>query len=231
MSHFLLKAILALPGAKVNRMEYLSSNFRRYGMVERLNNETPVSVYGQDIVERVAKSSINAHTFRTTIESTACGVPGGIAMVGTLPTDMIQFNYHIVVLAQKLAYLYGWDSLFDENGNIDDETYVKLSLFIGRMYGVQVAEDALKSISRCAAENLVKKLPKMALTKSLLYRTVREVAKHLGVKVTKDSFAKAVGKAIPFVGGAISGVMTYASFRPMANRLNESFKDSYGMVA
>lgn len=231
MNYYLLKAILALPGAKVNRIDYLRSNFRRYGKVERLNNETPISVYGKDIVERVAKSSINAHTFRTTIESTACGVPGGVAMVGTLPVDLTQFNYHIVVLAQKLAYLYGWDSLFDENGNVDDETYVKLSLFIGRMYGVQVVEDALKSISRCAAENLVKKLPKMALTKSLLYRTVKEVAKHLGVKVTKDSFAKAVGKAIPFVGGAISGVMTYASFKPMANRLNESFKDSYGMVA
>lgn len=218
----LLKTILSVPGTKVDRMSYLCSNFKCYGQTERLLNESPENVYGKEIVDRVARSSINAHTLRTTLESTALGVPGGIALVGTLPADIMQMNVHIVVLAQKLAYLYGWDNLFDDNGNIDDETYTKLSLLIGVMSGVVAAEEAMKTISKNFAGHLVKRLPTLPLTKSLIYRAIKEVAKMLGKQVTKDSFAKAVGKIAPFVGGAISGTMTLITFKPMACRLQRS---------
>jgi len=42
-----------------------------------------------------------------------------------------------------------------------------------------------------------------------------------GVKMTKDVFAKGVSKAVPVVGGVVSGGLTYATFKPMAKRLQK----------
>ena len=40
-------------------------------------------------------------------------------MVGTVPADLAQFYWHTLVLAQKLAYLYGWPDLSDK-GEVDE---------------------------------------------------------------------------------------------------------------
>ena len=46
----------------------------------------------------------------------------------------------------------------------------------------------------------------------------------LGYKLTKDSFAKGVGKLIPVLGGVLSGGLTYATFRPGAKRLQKTLQ-------
>ena len=40
------------------------------------------------------------------------------------------------------------------------------------------------------------------------------------MKVTKTTVAQGISKAVPIVGGVISGSLNYASMMPMANRLN-----------
>ena len=45
----------------------------------------------------------------------------------------------------------------------------------------------------------------------------------LSVRMTKDIFAKGVSKAIPVVGGLVSGTITFASMRPMGLRLVKEF--------
>ena len=44
--------------------------------------------------------------------------------------------------------------------------------------------------------------------------------------MTKDIFAKGVSKAIPVVGGIVSGGITLASMRPMGIRLVDSFDEA-----
>lgn len=44
--------------------------------------------------------------------------------------------------------------------------------------------------------------------------------------MTKDIFAKGVSKAIPIIGGVISGGLTFASMKPMGNRLKETLSKS-----
>ncbi|MCD8254037.1 MAG: hypothetical protein LUC36_00615, partial [Oscillospiraceae bacterium] len=43
----------------------------------------------------------------------------------------------------------------------------------------------------------------------------------VGVKLTKDSVGKAVSKAVPVVGGVISGGLTVATFLPMVRKLQK----------
>ena len=49
---------------------------------------------------------------------------------------------------------------------------------------------------------------------------MKQVLGLVGIKVTKDSFAKTVTKTVPLVGGVISGGMTLVSLRLQSERLH-----------
>ncbi len=66
----------------------------------------------------------------------------------------------------------------------------------------------------------------MALTKTFWYPIVKKIASWLGVKLTKDSMGKAVSKVIPLIGAAVSGTLTYATFKPMANKLKKELSQT-----
>ncbi|MFU7515722.1 hypothetical protein [Clostridium sp. HCS.1] len=43
--------------------------------------------------------------------------------------------------------------------------------------------------------------------------------------MTKDVFAKGISKVVPIVGGAVSGGLTYVTFKSCANKLKNDFKE------
>ena len=47
----------------------------------------------------------------------------------------------------------------------------------------------------------------------------KQVAKWIGISLTKKKFAELVGRAIPFLGGVVAGGMTWAVFGASAKRL------------
>lgn len=92
------------------------------------------------------------------------------------------------------------------------------------MFGVNSANTAITKLANKAALNAEKKIAQKALTKGTIYPIVKRIAGYLGVKITKDTFAKGVGKIIPIIGGVISGGLTLITFLPMARRLNNCLK-------
>lgn len=84
-------------------------------------------------------------------------------MVATIPADMAQFYAHVVMLVQKLAYLYGWPELSEENGS--EVLKDMLMLFLGVMMGVVQANKALFKVLRRLAVEVAKRVPQIALTK------------------------------------------------------------------
>ena len=72
----------------------------------------------------------------------------------------------------------------------------------------------------------MKRTSRRALTKTTLYPIIKRIGTIIGVKVTKASFAKGVSKAVPIVGGIVSGGTSYISMKHMGNRLREVLSDS-----
>ena len=143
-------------------------------------------------------------------------------MGATIPADTLQFFGMSLRLAQELAYLYGAQDLW-KNGEIDDDAVRgQLILYCGVMFGVSGAAAGVRILSSQIAKTTLKKLPQKALTKTLWYPIVKQIGKLVGVKVTKNTVAKGVSKAIPVVGGVISGGLNFASMLPMAKRLASS---------
>lgn len=147
-------------------------------------------------------------------------------MAATIPADVLQFFGMALRLAQELSYLYGADDLW-QNGQVDDEKVQnQLLLYCGVMFGVSGAVSGVRVLSTQIAKTTLKKLPQKALTKTFWYPMVKQIGKAIGIKVTKSTVAKGISKAIPVIGGVISGGMNFASMMPMANRLQSALNSA-----
>lgn len=226
-------AALSMPGVKVDRDDFLKKELKNYCSPEQLNlaiSSRPINGVSKEIIDRIANACINSHTTKVTTISAVAGIPGGFAMAGTIPADMAQYYWHVFVLAQKLAYLYGFPDLRDENGNLTDTASDMLTLFVGVMMGASAANQAIKGLAKDFAKQVVKRLPQKALTKTMYYPIIKQIAKWIGVKLTKDTFAKGLGKVIPILGGVISGGLTLATFRPSAKRLQHKLQEEMFVI-
>lgn len=216
-----LETSLTVPGVKVDRSSFLREQFKVYyseDVIQKAIDLNPTFAgIPHSAIEKIAKSTIKNHVRVATTASFVAGLPGGFAMLGSIPADMAQFYANVVIIAQKLAYLYGWPDLSDKN---DSEVLKEMvSLFLGVMFGISQANKVMAEISRRLAAEIAKRVPNKALTKYAWFNILKKLLKWLGVKLTKDTFAKGLSKVVPIVGGVISGGLTYASMNTMAKRL------------
>lgn len=221
----LLKSVARLPWVRIDREKFLQSALKPYfgdEIVSKAIVQNPA--YAGITVEQIdaiANSSIKFETRNVSAISFAAGLPGGLAMAGTIPADLAQWFGHILRILQKLIYLYGWPDLYDESGGMDDETANLLTLFVGVMFGVAGAANAIAKVADAAAGRAAKVIARKALMKGWIYPIVKKVAGVLGIRMTKDIFAKGVSKMIPVIGGFTSAGLTYSTFRPMAIKLRD----------
>jgi len=214
-----LRTSLAIPGARVNREDFLRRELGKHFSAEQVKAaiESSPAAAGVPLVvaDLIATSCINWHLAQVTSISFLAGLPGGWWIAGTVPTDLAQFYWHVLNVIQKLAYLYGWPELTDGN-EVDDETLLRLTLFVGVMVGAKGANEAIITLSKSLTAQVIKRLPQQALTKIGIYNVAKQVAKWIGISMTKQTFARWVSKIIPILGGVISGTVTFLSFKPMA---------------
>ena len=149
-------------------------------------------------------------------------------MLATMPADIAQYYGCMLRVMQEELYLYGFPQInVDGNGSVlDSETLNLITICLGTMYGVAGAKNALQTVAKALSKGVEKKLINMALTKGTIYPIVKKTASWFGVRMTKQIFAGAVGKAIPFVGGVVGGGLTFVSFKPCCDRLKESLKET-----
>ena len=223
----ILRAALGLPGARVDRASFLRSQLRPHfpeEQVEEAIEYNPAHAgMSIDKIDEIADSIIKSHVIRAAGTSFAIGLPGGFAMVATIPADTVQFAWHSIVVSQKLAYLYGWPDLL-EDGEPDEETILRIVLLIGVMLGAAEANRLLAEIAKRFAREVGRRLPRYTLTKAAYYPLIKAILRWVGVSLMKQSFAKGLSKVIPIVSGLVSAGVTAYTLRPMAGRLKNHLR-------
>lgn len=226
--------ILALqqPYIKVNRVEFLTKELKDYISDEQLKvaiNTNPYTAkIGSEVIEKIANSVIQKEINSVSGISAVLGLSGGLASIATVPTDIAQYYAYMLRTAQELMYLYGFPEIeVNVNTNqLNSSTINMLTVCLGAMFGVSQAATVIKVMAAKLAEGVHKKLLQKALTKGMVYPIVKKIASWFSVKMTKEIFAGFFKKAIPVVGGVISGGMTYYTFGQCCNRLQEELRNT-----
>ena len=224
----IIENAIKMPGVKVNRNEFLMKMFERENTdIHILLDEGPISAgISQERLSKLAQKLISARTTESAGMSFLAGIPGGLAMAATIPADTVQFFGMTLRLAQELTYLYGGEDLW-KNGDIDsDLVRTQLVLYCGVMFGVSGASSGVRVLSSQLAKQAAKKIPQQALMKTAWYPILKQICKVIGVRMTKDIAAKGISKAIPVVGGIVSGGLTFVTMRPMGQKLAQTLDEA-----
>ena len=133
-------------------------------------------------------------------------------MMATIPADLTQYYGFVIRVAQELAYIYGWKELSSDSSELDSDTESQLIVFIGVMSSVSAANGTIARLfGEQAMKAVEKKVAAKALTKTWYYPIAKKIAAMLGQRMVKETFAEGVSKAVPVLGGAISGGLTFAT--------------------
>lgn len=223
---------LKIPGIRIDRANFLQKELQTkfpQDVIDDAIAHNPLHAkIPTDVIDHIADEVIKFERNCVSGISTALGMPGGVAMVATIPADIAQYYGYMLRATQKLMYLYGFPAIdVEEKGQtFDTETMNTLIICMGVMYGAAGANNALKAMAKALASGVEKQLLKKALTKGTIFPIVKSVAKWFSIKMTKDVFAGFFKKAIPVVGGVIGGGITYISFKPCCDKLKASLQNT-----
>ena len=222
----IVSTAIQIPGVKVIRDKFLAETFATENIsIQDVLDLGPVAAgLSQERLTYIANKHILIRTSQSSIASFVAGIPGGLAMAATIPADIMQFFGMALKLAQELSYLYGAKDLW-QDGQVDNEKVQnQLLLYCGVMFSVSGAVSGVRVLSTQVAKTTLKKLPQKALTKTFWYPILKKISKKVfDYTLTKNVLAKNVSKAIPVIGGVISGGINFASMMPMAHRLMDAF--------
>ena len=212
---FFLKKLVRLRGVRISREDFLRQELRKLHLSDA------------EIERAIASDPVSAGISRKSLDklANAAGIPGGFAMLGTIPADLTQYYVHSLRIMQKLAYLYGWKEFLTDLDDVDDETIAQMGLFFGVMLKVAGAAESLRDFARViVAPAIEKRIARKALMKTTWYPVVKKSLRVIGVSVTKQSMAKTMSKIVPLIGGVISGGMTFVALQTQATRLKQHLR-------
>lgn len=241
----ILKVAIKLPVIKIDREKFLKTELKKYFSEEEIRKAIQTTPRQAGIpkekINTIADHCINYETNMVSAISFAAGIPGGLAMLGTIPADLTQYFVYIIRIAQKLAYLYGWPEIHSVEDDLDSESSNIILEFMGIMFGVEYANSkvtqiALKMAEKAAEDtgkNLVTIIGKQVgsnagrhiakiIEEQVGSKVVRTILEGIEIKINQKLLGQFLSKSIPVVGGVISGGITYASYKPMCYRLKES---------
>lgn len=226
-----LKKVVRVPGVRINRDDFLRHELRERGVPEEVIRraiDTNPAFAGIPLAEldRLAEQVISYETNKSAAISFAAGIPGGFAMLGTIPADLTQYYVHAFRIVQKLAYLYGWRELLSAKEEVDDETIGTIAIFFGVMLDVEEAAMSLSSFASSTVMDTVKKqVTKHFLMKTSWYRAVKKTLQMIGVNLTKKAFAQGFSKVLPVIGGVVSSGLTFMSLQSQSSRLKNHLRE------
>ncbi len=226
-----LAKVVRVPGVRVNRDEFLRQELRKLRMdddaIARAIDSNPL-LAGVSLTEidRLAEEAISYETNKSAAISFVAGIPGGFAMLGTIPADLMQYYAHALRIMQKLAYLYGWGELLPDGRETDDDTLGVLAVFFGVMLGVGGAAQSLTAFARIAAKTAYQNHAiKRALMSITWYPVVKHSLRLIGINITKSTAAKGFSKIVPVIGGFVSSGLTFMALQSQSALLKEHLRE------
>ena len=188
-----LQQVVKLPMVKVDREKFLVDKFSKEldrKDIATLLEKGPTSLLTKESLDRVAKTCIKDNVLRASGTSILAGLPGGILMALTIPTDVAQFYAFSLKLAQELGYIYGFNDLWASRNELSEEAKNTLLLYLGVMLGVNGAGALLRSGGVTVAKHVMTTVPQKAVAKAGWYPILKKVMKFLGLLLQGEAWQR-----------------------------------------
>lgn len=225
--------LLKVPGIKVNRQTFIAYLFSKDypDIEEKFLSKGPKKLgFSKEEISTYGDKIINKQSIFTTTTAFLAGLPGGLAMVGTIPADIIQFCANLIICIQKLLYVYGWKDFSQDNILLKKIFVVSFAV----MLEFDNAEETLKKLNKRINSRFYifksksKFLSKINFTSSLfISKSYNQLVKKLVSQLTKKQLAKLGAKAIPLIGGIVNSQFVYRDFNRMTHILKSSLDKMY----
>ena len=226
-----LAKVVRVPGVRINREDFLRQELCKLHMgddaIQRAIDSNPLLAgVALTEIDRLAEEAISYETNKSAAISFVAGIPGGFAMLGTIPADLMQYYAHALRIMQKLAYLYGWGELLPNDRDADDDTIGVLAVFFGVMLGVGGAAQSLTAFARVAAKTAYQNhATKRALMSITWYPVVKHSLRLIGINITKSTAAKGFSKIVPVIGGFVSSGLTFMALQSQSALLKGHLRE------
>lgn len=222
----ILDNVMKIPGVKINRTAFLMETYHL--SAQDVENKSISEMITLEQMDKAAKKFITANVTQSSAAAFALGLPGGFAIAATIPADIMQNFAFSIRLAQQLAYIYGFNNLFTENNEVNDETRYTFIAFLGVMFAVSGSGTVLRAMAPNVGKYVAKQTMKATLTKTAWYPMLKKISGIVSSKaLTKKSLSSFAAKAIPVAGGVFSAGINVATMIPMANRLKNELRKYY----
>ena len=226
-----LAKVVRVPGVRINREEFLRQELRKLHMSDdaiecAIDSNPLLAGVALTQIDRLADEAISYETNKSAAISFVAGIPGGFAMLGTIPADLMQYYVHALRIMQKLAYLYGWSELIPDDRDADNDTIGVLAVFFGVMLGVGGAAQSLTAFARVAAKTAYQNhATKRALMSITWYPVVKHSLRLIGINITKSTAAKGFSKIVPVIGGFVSSGLTFMALQSQSALLKGHLRE------
>ena len=223
-----LSKVVRVRGVRINRDEFLRQELSKLHMSDdaiasAIDSNPLLAGVALTEIDRIADEAISYETNKSAAISFVAGIPGGFAMLGTVPADLMQYYVHALRIMQKLAYLYGWGELLPDGREADDDTLGVLAVYFGIMLGVGGAAQSLTAFARVAAKTAYQNhATKRALMSITWYPVVKYSLRLIGINITKNSVAKGISKVVPVIGGFVSSGLTFMALQSQSVLLKDN---------
>ena len=213
------------PATRVDREQFLRETLFKYK--PNLSKEeqmyfvdNPVRAIGITEVNYIADKVIKSAVLQTAGLSFLAGLPGGVWGIAAAGPDIVQNLAYYIILSQKLAYVYGVN--FYETAFPTDSEYQKSStlLCLGFMLGVNDVDSLIQKVLGGAWKNSGKEFVEF-LMKTAGFALARKILTSIGERLANKGATNVLGKAVPLLGGLLSGGMTFADFKKSAARMQQ----------
>lgn len=171
---------------------------------------------------RYAHKIIISHATELAVTGYPPGIPERWLYPDPLPESLVSFYRIVIMLIQKLLYLYGWGAecimFAGESRVVEEYSMLKITLVIGMLFGINGARELFKSLVSRDSET-GQWFFKGHSEAELLWDQVELIGDAISRKFSYDSFSEKVINAVPLLGMSISDGITLVAVRIMFSEL------------
>ena len=222
-----LNILLRSDMARVNRVEWLTDvlyPFLSITELEQLATEPPHRFLSVKVLNHIANQEISRHTELLAMGSAGSSLSGCVATWVGIPTELAQYSVNLVLLIQKLAYLYGWDDFYSY-GAVTTEAKARITFMMGSMLGIREADALLRNACRSYQGQVsITPMPYVG-DRSPIDKVIIEISKRLLILSAKGGVTAWIGRKTPLIGVTIGSSTSYILVKPSLVRLKVLLRD------